>query len=320
MKVFVINNNRSETRGPIEAALQAGGHQLVNDVCSLIGVVDKLVTQQPRPEVVVVSADVVQRGREDEMLSLLADWPVVVMVPPSRIGQKDKLEAARQSTATHVRGVLVAPPFDFSKLAEWCAGSEPSDSAAHVVAPPTSVQASAPAPGSPSASTSVQTPAPGSRPSAATAQRVQTSVPNSAPPAGRLQVRLGFYGSRGGAGVSTAALKVAQALAACGQRVALFDTTERGDLHVMLGREPQVDPLAIGPITIHLGQPAEAEVNGDEAVIVDGGRHKGMFNVQWIEVTKPLSDEAIARWAGVKSAAPPRRLNLGSLLSIEVTD
>ena len=302
MKVFVIGNNRSENRGPIEAALQASGHELVNDVCSMIGAVDKLTAQHPRPEVVVVSADVVQRNRELEMLSMLADWPVVVLVPPGRIGQKDKLEEASRSTATHVRGVLVVPPFDFSPLAQWCAEPGPIASAAIVTtSPSTSAQASASNSASPSTS-------------------VQTSTPSVALPVGRRQVRLGFYGSRGGVGVSTAALKVAQVLAARGQQVALFDTTGRGDLQVMLGHEPGPQPLVLDTLSVWMRQPTEEAIGGFEAVIIDGGRRKGSFNAEWIEVKKPLNDQALAQWAGAEAVATPRALSLGSLLSIEVTD
>ena len=52
------------------------------------------------------------------------------------------------------------------------------------------------------------------------------------------RVRVAFYGSRGGVGVSTAALKVAQWLAAAGTRVILIDATGRGDLHLLLDLEP----------------------------------------------------------------------------------
>jgi hypothetical protein len=286
MKVFVIGNDKSENSGPIKAALQASGHELVNDVCSLTGAVDRLLAQHPRPEVVVVRADVVPRDRELEMLSLLADWPVVVLVPPSRLKRQAALEEARRSTATHVRGVLSVPPFDFSPLAQWCAGPGPIASAAIVTASPS----------------------------------VQTSTPSVALPAGRRQVRLGFYGSRGGTGVSTAALKVAQALAARGQRVALFDTTGRGDLQVMLGHAPGPQPLVLDALHVWLGQPTEEAIGGFEAVIIDGGRRKGSFNAEWIEVKKPLNDQALAQWAGAEAVATPRALSLGSLLSIEVTD
>jgi len=302
MKVFVIGNDKSENSGPIKAALQASGHELVNDVCSLTGAVDRLLAQHPRPEVVVVRADVVPRDRELEMLSLLADWPVVVLVPPGRIGRKAALEEARRSTATHVRGVLSVPPFDFSPLAQWCAGPGPIASAAIVTtSPSTSAQASASNSASPSTS-------------------VQTSTPSVALPVGRRQVRLGFYGSRGGVGVSTAALKVAQALAARGQQAALFDTTGRGDLQVMLGHAPGPQPLVLDALQVWLGQPTEEAISSFEAVIIDGGRRKGSFNAEWIEVKKPLSDQALAQWAGTETARTPRALNLGSLLSIEVTD
>ena len=135
------------------------------------------------------------------------------------------------------------------------------------------------------------------------------------PPVGRLQVRLGFWGTRGGVGVSTAVVTCGRLLADAStseRRIALFDATGQGDLHLLLGREPQIDPLVIGPIMIYLGQPDEEKAAGFEAVIVDGGRHKGTFNADWIEVTRPIPEETLRQRVGL-SADTPRRFGLGKL-------
>jgi hypothetical protein len=149
-------------------------------------------------------------------------------------------------------------------------------------------------------------------------------------------VRLGFYGARGGVGVSTTALSAAQALAQeKGQRVGLFDATGRGDLHVMLGLRPTREPVSHERITLFSTAPDEETAQRFDAVIVDGGRVWGNFNAQWIEVDKPFPEERIRRLVGLsprkeeQDALPgrerqkrPRRggLNLGDLLSIEVTE
>lgn len=160
------------------------------------------------------------------------------------------------------------------------------------------------------------------------------------PPRRRPSVRLGFYGVRGGTGVSTTALSAAQTLAASGQQVGLFDATGRGDLHVMLGLRPTgepVSPVSKTGITLFLTAPDEETAARFDAVIVDGGRVWGDFNAQWIVVDRSFSEERIRRLVGLPArkeekepdASPgregqrrPRRrgLNLGELLSIEVTE
>ena len=162
------------------------------------------------------------------------------------------------------------------------------------------------------------------------------------PPRRKPTVRLGFYGVRGGTGVSTTALSAAQTLASSGQRVGLFDATGRGDLHVMLGLRPAgepVTPVSKAGITLFLTAPDEEKAGLFDAVIVDGGRVWGDFNAQWIVVDRPFSEERIRRLVGLparqeeKEQEPgasssrerqrrPRRggLNLGELLSIEVTE
>ncbi len=299
MKVFVIGTDKAENHGAIEDALRASGHELVNDVCSLTGVVDKLNAQRPKPEVLLVRADVARREREDEMLSLLAAWPVVVLVPPGRSGRMAALEAIRQSTAPHVRGILSAPPFDFSGLNELCA--MPAPDPASTASDSASLRAAAPT--APAVSTIAAMP----------------PLSNSPAPL-QCQVRLGFFGQRGGVGVSTTALKVAQAIAARGQRVALFDLTGRGDLHVMLGHEPQTQVMVVGPLSLFLGLPSEEGVSAFNAVVLDGGRHVGQFNAQWVEIRKPLTNQAIERLLDGEKPEPSRSFGIGRLVSIEVTD
>ncbi len=129
-----------------------------------------------------------------------------------------------------------------------------------------------------------------------------------APPR-RVRVRLGFYGARGGVGASTAALKVARLLATEGLRVVLFDSRRRGDLHLMLGASPCEQPYVHtgddthpGSITLSMGAPAEETVGDFDAVIVDGGRAKGIFNADWVEISRPLSDRVIGNLVGLESA------------------
>ena len=119
----------------------------------------------------------------------------------------------------------------------------------------------------------------------------------------RRQIRLGFYGTRGGVGVSTTALKVAQLIAARGLRVALFDATGRGDLHVMLGAEPN-GPLIKDGVSVFSGSPHEEAVSGYEAIVIDGGRQERAFNAPWIGLERLPGDQAVARWAAVEEAAP----------------
>lgn len=125
----------------------------------------------------------------------------------------------------------------------------------------------------------------------------------------RASTRLGFYGSRGGVGVSTAALAAAQALAEAGQRVALFDATRRGDLHVMLSQMPTEQPVQRGRITLFLSPPGEEQAKGFDAIIIDGGRERGNFNAEWVELRKPLSDDQVRRLVGLETrgAAPSRK-------------
>jgi len=139
------------------------------------------------------------------------------------------------------------------------------------------------------------------------------------------QIRLGFYGTRGGVGVSTTALKVAQLIAARGLRVALFDATGRGDLHIMLGAAetlPDV-PLIKDILCVFLGQPKEEAVNGYEAIVIDSGRQASHFNAPWIRIERLPSDQMVARWANAEEAVSAHTLSLNlprlPKMSFEVT-
>jgi len=137
------------------------------------------------------------------------------------------------------------------------------------------------------------------------------------------RIRVAFYGSRGGVGGSTAALKAAQWLAEGGTRVILIDATGRGDLHLMLGLEPDTARHTQGNLTLWLGQPSEEVVAGYDAIVIDGGRQAGTFNARWVELRKPLKDDELQSLVGLSTnnaGNALRTLNLGRLLSVRITE
>lgn len=153
-----------------------------------------------------------------------------------------------------------------------------------------------------------------------------------------LKTRVGFYGTRGGAGASTAALTAARLLAAEGLRVALFDATGSGDLHLMAGLPPASDPVTQEGITFFLAQPAEDAAQSFDAIVVDGGRKRSQFNVMWVELDRPLSETGLRKRLGLppaeetkfqeafveeQPAVAKRRAKkglLGGLISVEMTE
>ena len=154
---------------------------------------------------------------------------------------------------------------------------------------------------------------------------VQPETPATAatPAAGRLPqlgVRLAFWGTRGGVGVSTAAWQVAQILAEAGLDVALFDSVKRGDLHLLCGQSPTPEPVRHGALTLYSGMPTEEIATQHQAVVIDGGRERGVFNAAWIQVSRPPSDDQIRRWAQRGATVPTRSFGLPKLFSIEVTE
>jgi len=142
-------------------------------------------------------------------------------------------------------------------------------------------------PGKPPASPPV-TPPPAAIPAAAP---VIPALPTT------LQVRLGFWGARGGVGTTTAVLTAAQLLVDRGLRVALCDAAQRGDLHLYLQLEPRAEPtpLSNGSV-IFMGLPAEPELAGCAAVLVDGGRQRREYNVRWVRVAQPLRADELRRY------------------------
>ena len=114
-----------------------------------------------------------------------------------------------------------------------------------------------------------------------------------------LQVRLGFYGTRGGVGTTTAAVTAAQLLAARDRPVALYDAAQRGDPYLLLGLTPAQQPATVSHITVY---PAltldDARVNY-AALIIDGGRQRWPFPARWLAVDRPLNADEIARLVGL---------------------
>jgi hypothetical protein len=144
------------------------------------------------------------------------------------------------------------------------------------------------------------------------------------PSSGRVSlagVRLAFWGTHGGVGVSTTAWRVAQLLAEIGVDVALFDVTRRGDLHLLSGLVPGPKPMKQGNMTIYSGAPTEELAAHHQAILIDGGRDLGVFNAAWIALSKPPSEEQIRRWAQQEpSAGNVRSWRVPKLFAIEVTD
>lgn len=116
-------------------------------------------------------------------------------------------------------------------------------------------------------------------------------------PAPQRTVRLGFWGVRGGVGTTTAALTAATLLAERGFRVALCDAPKRGDTFLWAGFKPQTQPSTSQQgVTFFPDLPPAAQLQPFPAVVIDGGRRRRERNVDWVQVTAPLSAEAIARW------------------------
>lgn len=148
-----------------------------------------------------------------------------------------------------------------------------------------------------------------------------TARPPSAGQASAVGVRLAFWGTRGGVGVSTTAWRVAQLLAEAGASVALFDSARRGDLHLLGGQAPAPEPLRHGNITIYSSVPTEDLAAQHQAIVIDGGRERGDFNAAWIALSKPPSDDQMRRWAQqAPDTGKVRSWRVPKLFAIEVTD
>ena len=116
-------------------------------------------------------------------------------------------------------------------------------------------------------------------------------------------VRIGFCGARGGVGVTMAAVHTAQALARRGYRVLLADPTARFDSWIYAGVEPpdcrtvkggERAQTPDGRITLLAGEPDEADLQGFDALVVDGGRRcNWRILVTWQRLEQRLEVEAI---------------------------
>jgi hypothetical protein len=119
----------------------------------------------------------------------------------------------------------------------------------------------------------------------------------------RRQLRLGFYGTRGGVGTTTAVVTAAKLLAAQGKRVALFDAAQRGDPYLLLDLTPSDKPATTGNITVYPDLALDDARVSYDAILVDGGRERRAFPARWIAVDKPLSEAAIAKLLGIDLAS-----------------
>lgn len=303
--VYVIGIDKAENTGPIYEALRQAGCAWRGQALSLNEALRQLELIKDAVDLVVVRADLSRRGEEAALLEPIARWPLVVLLGAARA---DRQAAIAQ--LPNVRQVFVVPPYDFHALGmSHVKKTAPTESAA-----PPVVTAATPT----RAEVMISPPRP-------TARESRPVTPGSST-VSVARTRLAFFGMRGGVGTSTAALRAAQLLAGQGLRVAVFDAAQRGDLHVMLGAQPTPQPVQHNLITVYLGEPAEEIVEPYEALVIDGGRQHGTFNAQWIEVNRPLDDNALRRLIGLPpeeqtgEARPARRLVLPRILSIEVTD
>jgi Mrp family chromosome partitioning ATPase len=120
-----------------------------------------------------------------------------------------------------------------------------------------------------------------------------------------VQLRLGVYGSRGGVGVTSAAVTAARLLADRGHRVALYDAAGRGDAALLLGLTPSEQPVSAGRITVYSGLPETDEAPATcDALIVDGGRERRPVAARWILLDKPPAESEVVRRLGLIDAPP----------------
>jgi hypothetical protein len=139
----------------------------------------------------------------------------------------------------------------------------------------------------------------------AESEEVTASTPELIPAHRHARVRLGLYGSRGGVGVTTAAVTAARLLADKGRRVALYDAAGRGDAALFLGLTPSEQPVTAGRITVYSGLPETDEALATcDALIVDGGRERRPVAARWILLDKPPAESDVARRLGLIDGPP----------------
>lgn len=315
--VYVLGVDKAENNGPIYDALGALGFAWCGQALSLNEGLRQLKLLQEQVHLIVMRAELARGGEEAALLEPLAAWPLAVLIGPARATQRDAI-----GHLPNVRAVISVPPYDFRALqtsyCELFAQLNPASPAPVIAAALVTQVQSTPTRVDPPPGAEVSKPS----------QRTTPSAPSvSARRALVSRLRIAFYGSRGGAGTSTTALQAAQLLAGCGMKVALFDARQRGDLHLLVGEQPTVQPLQQAGLTIYLAEPTEEIARAYEAVVIDGGRQHGTFNAQWIEVQRPVDETTLRRYLGLPSLEPQggnarlaRRLNLPRFLSIEVTE
>jgi hypothetical protein len=134
---------------------------------------------------------------------------------------------------------------------------------------------------------------------------VPATVQRLLPASRRMQIRIGWYGTRGGAGTTTAAVTAALLLAARGQRVALYDAPQRGDPYLLLGLTPSEQPAAAGTITVYPSLALDDARVDHDAIVIDGGRRRQLFPARWIAVDKPLAEAEVAHLLGLVPGSEP---------------
>jgi hypothetical protein len=134
---------------------------------------------------------------------------------------------------------------------------------------------------------------------------VPATVTRLPPVSRRMQIRIGWYGARGGAGATTAAVTTARLLAARGQRVALYDAPQRGDPYLLLGLTPSEQPATTGTITVYPSLALDDARVDHDAIVIDGGRRRQLFPARWIAVDKPLTETEVAHLLGLTPLSEP---------------
>lgn len=312
--------------GPDGQSLRRSAYSLFStaglNVLAIVDTPEGLRNMAGTADLVVVEANIA--SSVDEAVDLLSGLgvPLAVILPAKWGGEKDRFSTLPEIISGHVA------PTRWEEIVEKLSGklaADPTGEMAEEVAP-VNVEES-------EARELSRSPDDGVSSSIEEEAEVPVRVVNRSRPT----VRVGFYGERGGVGVSTAALATARALAGDGKRVALFDATGRGDLHIMAGLNPGAEPVSNGGITFFLSAPTEERALGFDAVVIDGGRARGRFNAEWRAVSRPLGEDEVLRLAGVerereekeieiekKGKLPSEggllsKLKLGKLFSIEVT-
>ncbi len=135
----------------------------------------------------------------------------------------------------------------------------------------------------------------GEMPAAPVQPASQSPAPSLPLPRPARQIRLGFWGTHGGVGTTTAVIEAGRLLLERGLKVALCDAPQRGDIALRLNLEPSPEPLKVQNAVIFNGIPVPERLEGFGAIVIDGGRAQRAFNADWIQLHEPLKPEEIQR-------------------------